>query len=208
MRSPKSPSIFQAKLLRVLQEGEVLRVGGSQPRAVDVRVVAATNRPLNKEIAAGRFREDLYFRLNVIPVRLAPLRERREDIMPLARHFIAIHREQSGRALDFSPEAQAAMEAHQWPGNVRELENAVERAAILARGESITPEDLLLEQGDVARSGTPSIMTGTLQDSIDEVVRGRIEIAVDGARGNRAEAARNLGIDRATLWRLMKRLGL
>jgi len=199
---------FQAKLLRVLQEGEVLRVGGSQPRPVDVRVVAATNRPLNKEIAAGRFREDLYFRLNVIPVRLAPLRERREDIMPLARHFIAIHREQSGHPLDFSPEAQAAMEAHQWPGNVRELENAVERAAILARGESITPEDLLLEQGDVAHSGTPSIMTGTLQDSIDEIVRGRIETAVDGARGNRAEAARNLGIDRATLWRLMKRLGL
>ncbi len=194
---------FQAKLLRVLQESEVLRVGGSQPRKIDVRVVAATNRPLRDEIAAGRFREDLFFRLNVIPLQLVPLRERREDIAALARHFLALR--DAGRRLEFSPEAEAALLAHRWPGNVRELENAVERAAVLARGDSITPEDLLLEQGVESVSGA---MSGTLQESIDQVVASRIAAAVDAARGNRAEAARRLGIDRATLWRLMKRLRL
>src|SRR6185503_9360443 len=95
---------FQAKLLRVLQDGEVLRVGATEPRAIDVRVVAATNRVLRDEIAAGRFREDLYFRLNVIPIRLTPLRDRREDVLPLARHFLARHMHEAGRQLAFAPE--------------------------------------------------------------------------------------------------------
>ena len=130
---------FQAKLLRVLQEGEVLRVGGAAPRPVDVRVVCATNRGLRDEVAAGRFREDLFFRLNVIPIQLAPLRERREDILPLARHFLERQQRETGRALRLGAEADAALLAHPWPGNVRELENALERAVVLARGEEITP---------------------------------------------------------------------
>jgi DNA-binding NtrC family response regulator len=194
----------QAKLLRVLQEGEVLRVGGSEPRSVEVRVVAATNRVVREEIAAGRFREDLYFRLNVIPIRLAPLRERREDILPLARHFLARHGREAGRRLTFGTEAEEVLAAHPWPGNVRELENAVERAVVLARGEQVTPEDLLLEE----RLGAPPTADASLQDCLDQAAATRIRAALGAAGGQRAEAARTLGIDRTTLYRLMKRLGL
>jgi DNA-binding NtrC family response regulator len=196
---------FQGKLLRTLQEGEVLRVGGAEPRKVDVRVVAATNRALRDEVAAGRFREDLYFRLNVIPIQVAPLRERREDIIPLAHHFLVRHAGELGRRLGLSPEAEEALLAHRWPGNVRELENAIERAAVLARDDVIGAEDLLLDQR-AAAGETP--MQGSLQESIDELVRRRIEAALEESKGNRAEAARRLGIDRATLWRLIKRVNL
>jgi DNA-binding NtrC family response regulator len=197
---------FQTKLLRVLQDGEVLRVGGAEPRRVDVRVVAATNRILKDEIAAGRFREDLFFRLNVIPVQLAPLRERREDILPLAALFLTRHAEEAGRRLAFGPEARDAILAHGWAGNVRELENAVERAVVLARDDTITLEDLLLEDlGTAAAAGTPG---GTLQEAIDGAAAARIRAALAEADGQRAEAARALGIDRTTLYRLMKRLAL
>jgi DNA-binding NtrC family response regulator len=196
---------FQAKLLRVLQEGEVLRVGGAQPRRVDVRVVAATNRPLREEVAAGRFREDLFFRLNVIPVQLASLRERREDILPLARHFLARQCTEAGRQLAFGADAEAALMAHSWPGNVRELENAVERAVVLARGDEITPEDLLLEQGGDSR---PAGGSGTLQEELDRAAEARIRAALAAADDQRAEAARMLGIDRTTLYRMMKRFGI
>ncbi len=196
---------FQAKLLRVLQDGEVLPVGGGKARAVDVRVVAATNRVLREEIAAGRFRDDLYFRLNVIPIQLAPLRERREDVLPLARHFLARHAAESGRQLGFSPAAEQALAAHPWPGNVRELENAVERAVVLARAEAIAPEDLLLEQS-LPSSPTPG--DGTLQDALDQAAAARIRAALAAAHGQRAEAARALGIERTTLYRMMKRLGI
>ena len=195
---------IQVKLLRVLQEGEVLRVGGGAARAVDVRVVAATNRVLRDEIAAGRFREDLYFRLNVIPIQLLPLRARREDIVPLAHHFLAHHAAEAGRRLALSPEAEEVLAAHGWPGNVRELENAVERAVVLVRGDTIAPEDLLLEE----RAGTAPAADGTLQDVLDRAAAARIRAALDGAGGQRAEAARALGIDRTTLYRMMKRLGL
>jgi DNA-binding NtrC family response regulator len=198
---------FQGKLLRVLQEGEVLRVGGTQVRQVDVRVVAATNRVLRDEVAAGRFREDLFFRLNVIPIQLAPLRERREDILPLARHFLASHAAEAGRLLALSAEAEQALLAHSWRGNVRELENAIERAVVLARGDAIAPEDLLLEEAsgrapDVAGPG------GTLQESIDHAAAARIHSALEAAHGQRLEAARALGVDRTTLYRMMKRLGI
>jgi two-component system response regulator AtoC len=197
---------FQAKLLRVLQDGEVLPVGGSKTRPVDVRVVAATNRVLREEVAAGRFREDLYFRLNVIPILLAPLRDRREDILPLARHFLARHAAESGRQLAFAPESEQALLAHPWPGNVRELENAVERAVVLARSETITPEDLLLEQSPLS---LPAAATeGTLQDVLDRAAAARIRAALDAAKGQRAEAARVLGVERTTLYRMMKRLGI
>jgi len=195
---------FQAKLLRVLQDGEVLRVGGTQPRAVQVRVVAATNRAVRDEITAGRFREDLFFRLNVIPVQLTPLRERREDILPLAQHFLARFAAEARRPLAFAPEAEQTLLAHPWPGNVRELENAIERAVILARGERIVPEDLLLEQAPAPASADG----GTLQEALDRAAAGRIRAALDAAHGQRTEAARVLGIERTTLYRMMKRLGI
>ncbi len=198
---------IQAKLLRVLQDGEVLRVGAGAPRPVDVRVVAATNRVLRDEIAAGRFREDLFFRLNVIPLQLAPLRERRDDVLPLARHFLARHAAEAGRRLAFSHEAEEALAAHPWPGNVRELENAVERGVVLARGEEVTPEDLLLHE-TTALAASAAGGAGTLHDAIDQATAARIRAALAAAGGNRAEAARALGIDRTTLYRLMRRLGV
>ncbi len=197
---------FQAKLLRVLQEGEVLRVGGSQTRSVDVRVVAATNRALRDEVAAGRFREDLFFRLAVIPIHLAPLRERRDDVLPLARHFLARQCEETGRRLQFGPEAEALLAAHPWPGNVRELENAVERGVVLARSAQITPEDLLLEQPADAR--TPVAAGASLQEALDGAAEARVRAALAAAKDQRAEAARMLGIDRTTLYRMMKRFGI
>jgi DNA-binding NtrC family response regulator len=195
---------FQAKLLRVLQDGEVLRVGATQSRTVHVRLVAATNRVLRDEIAAGRFREDLFFRLNVIPINLAPLRERREDILPLAHYFLDHHAAETGRRLQLAPEADQVLLAHAWPGNVRELENAIERAVVLARSDVITPEDLLLEQGPMSATAAD----GTLQESLDRTAAARIRAALDAAQGQRAEAARILGIERTTLYRMMKRLGL
>jgi DNA-binding NtrC family response regulator len=195
---------FQAKLLRVLQEGEVLPVGAARARAVDVRVVAATNRALREAVGEGRFREDLYFRLNVIPLQLPPLRERVEDVLPLAAHFLARHAAEAGRRLALSTEAERALAAHAWPGNVRELENAIERAVVLARGAEITPEDLLLEQS----TETSTAADGTLQAALDQAAALRIRAALKAANGQRAEAARALGIERTTLYRMMKRLGV
>jgi DNA-binding NtrC family response regulator len=197
---------FQAKLLRVLQDGEVLRVGGTAPRPVDVRVVAATNRVLRDEIAADRFREDLYFRLNVLPIRLPPLRERREDVLPLARHFLARHAGEAHRRLTLGAEAEGALLAHPWPGNVRELENAIERAVVLARGEEIGPEDLLLEEPVGAPPGAGA--APTLQAHLERTTASHIRAALETAGGNRAEAARALGVDRTTLYRMMKRFGI
>jgi DNA-binding NtrC family response regulator len=201
---------FQAKLLRVLQEGEVLRVGGTQARKVDVRVVAATNRVLRDEAQAGRFRDDLFFRLNVIPVQLAPLRERREDVLPLVHHFLARHAAGGGRRLTLSLEAERAIAEHAWPGNVRELENVMERAVVLARGDAITPEDLLLEQtlGPATSARTTVDTTVTLQECLDRAAEARIRAALEAAHGQRVEAARALGIERTTLYRMMKRLGM
>jgi DNA-binding NtrC family response regulator len=222
---------FQAKLLRVLEDGEVMRVGASKSRHVDVRVVAATNRGLREAIAAGRFREDLYFRLNVIPITIDPLRARREDILPLARFFLARHAE---RPLALSAEAEAALERHAWPGNVRELENAIERAAILARGDRLEPEDLLLEPGVEKAGGEgrsdPRVAElsaatanseagagagaasaageGTLQEAVDRATAERVRAALRATAGRRAEAAGLLGIERTTLYRLMKRFDI
>jgi DNA-binding NtrC family response regulator len=195
---------FQAKLLRVLQEREVLRVGACAPRPIDVRIVAATNRVIRDELASGRFRHDLFFRLNVIPIEIPPLRDRPEDIIPLARHFLAVYAAESDRKLELSREAEETMLKHSWPGNVRELENVVERAAVLCAAKCIRSHDLMLDR-PISAGDAP--FNGTLQDSIDDLVRTRIGAALDATNGNRTEAARLLGIDRAKLWRLMKRLG-
>jgi DNA-binding NtrC family response regulator len=194
---------FQAKLLRVLQESEVLRVGGRSVRKIDVRVVAATNRRLDEEVRAGRFREDLFFRLNVIPIAIAPLRDRREDVLPLARHFLEVHRARGGYRRSLGEAAEATIVAHPWPGNVRELENAIERAVILAKNEIIEPEDLLL----FSVASAPATH-GTLQETLDRATYDRIHSALMKTGGRKAEAAAELGIDRTTLYRLMKRLGV
>jgi len=229
---------FQAKLLRVLQEGEVLRVGGSEPRRINVRVVAATNSSLQDKVAAGRFREDLYFRLNVIPIQLLPLRERREDILALARNFLARMAAEAGRHMTLDPEASEMLLRHSWPGNVRELENAIERAVVLTRADSITAADLMLDRiggspPASAASGVPADNSALapapemneadlrarrataleesgdvgLSEYLDKAAGERIARALAKAKGNRAEAARSLGIGRATLYRFMRRLG-
>ena len=131
---------FQAKLLRVLEDGEVLRVGGSRPRKVDVESSPRRIASCAREVAAGRFRADLYFRLSVIPLRIAPLRERREDILPLAHHFLAFHSTDAGRPLMLSPQAEEALLGYSWPGNVRELENVIERAVVMSGQETLMPE--------------------------------------------------------------------
>jgi DNA-binding NtrC family response regulator len=227
---------FQAKLLRVLEDGEVLRVGASKPRKVDVRIIAATNRKLRSEVAAGRFRADLYFRLSVIPLRIAPLRERREDILPLAHHFLAFHSVEAGRPLMLSPEAEEALLAYSWPGNVRELENVIERAVVMSGQETLMPdafafdedaaeEDLVQVAGASRVASTESAPSsnhaqpaesqpaespddGTLQNALDRAASVRIKAALGAANGNRVDAAAALGVDRTTLYRLMKRLSL
>ena len=137
------PPQLQVKLLRALQEREVQRIGGSKPIKVDVRVVAATNRDLEQEVKKGNFREDLYYRLNVIPIKMPPLRKRGDDILALARHYLALFcRENERPELTFTPEAQRLLLAYSWPGNVRELENFMYRVSVLTEGESIGPDDL------------------------------------------------------------------
>ena len=221
---------FQAKLLRVLQEGEILRVGGAAPRKIDVRVVCATNRNLREEVSAGRFREDLYFRLNVIPVTLSPLRERREDIVPLARHFLAAGSTLTGRSLRFSSDTEQELHDHAWPGNVRELENVVERIIVMAHGDEIAPADLLLDAGlNVPRhdgrsaaaetvaapvDDAPLAHNGSIEDdgyttldeTLDRAIANRLREAIERARGNRSEAAKMLGLDRTKFYRLLRRI--
>ena len=200
---------FQAKLLRVLQERRATRVGGSEEHALDFRLVAASQRDLRREVEAGRFREDLYFRLAVIPIQLPPLRERRDEILPLARHFFA--RANAGRQpplAGWSAEVEAHLLRHDWPGNARELENAIERGVVLARGERIELEDLLLDAGPQ----TPPAESGeaggeTLRAYLDAAAAGRVREVLDACGGSKAEAARRLGIDRTTLYRLLDRVG-
>jgi DNA-binding NtrC family response regulator len=208
---------FQAKLLRVLQERRVMRVGGSEERALDFRLVAASQRDLRREVEAGRFREDLYFRLAVIPIQLPPLRERRDEILPLARHFFA--RANAGRQpplSGWSEDVEAHLLRHPWPGNARELENAIERGVVLARGERVELEDLLLEPsgspeaapgaaaGDGAAEAAPA---ESLRAYLDRAGAERVREVLEACGGSKAEAARRLGIDRTTLYRLLERVG-
>jgi DNA-binding NtrC family response regulator len=197
---------FQAKLLRVLQEKQVRRVGGAGVRPVDVRLVAATNRDLRAEVSAGRFREDLYFRLAVIPIHLPPLRDRREDVLPLARHFLAKWREELGRSVEgWSEEVERYLREHSWPGNVRELENTFERGVALARGPRIEMDDLLLDPvSDAAGGGDAQ----GLHDFLEGAAMDRIRAVLSETGGKRVEAARRLGVDRTTLYRLIRKYGI
>ena len=201
---------FQAKLLRVLQERRVTRVGVSEERTLDFRVVAATNRDLKREVEAGAFRADLYFRLAVIPIQLPPLRERPEDVFALARHFFVRAAADRKPPLEgWSPEVEAFLRRHTWPGNARELENTIERGVALARGPRIELADLLLE-GEAGEGGGAASAGGErpLADWLDQRAAERIREVLASSGKSRAEAARRLGVDRTTLWRWMQRLGI
>jgi DNA-binding NtrC family response regulator len=183
----------QAKLLRVLQTGEFERLGSSQTRRVKVRILSATNTPLVDAIRQGRFREDLYYRLNVIELRVPPLAERLDDVLPLAQHFL-----QPGHTL--TPEAERALLRHDWPGNVRELRNCIQRAGLLAASNRIAATDLMLPTGSGAATldATPA----------REPDRGEIEHALARHQGVVAKAARDLGLTRQSLYRRMEKLGI
>jgi DNA-binding NtrC family response regulator len=252
---------FQSALLRLIGDGENPRhygaAHGRAPRSSGVRMVASTNRLFMREVAGGRIRPDLYFALNVIAIQVAPLRKRREDILPLARHFLALHAAETGRSLVLTPDAEKALLAYSWPGNVRELENIIERAVVMSSSERISTDALMIpaetiaiaeptvsarapdsmparvesaaivaedEAGQAAETesatetetmvreqafpGSPVPIEGTLQEFLDRAAALRIKQAIDFAKGNRNAAATALGIDRTTLYRLMRRLGL
>jgi DNA-binding NtrC family response regulator len=192
----------QAKLLRVLQTGELERVGSSKTRRVDVRVLCATNADLHAEVAAGRFREDLLFRINTIEIHVPPLRERRDDIPLLAAHFLREYGVRYGKPVTkFNPDAMHALLAYTWPGNVRELAHVVERAALLAEGDTVRAADLSLRP--------PGEGAGRLEDlSLEEVERVLIGKALARFEGNVSAAAKALGLSRSALYRRLQRHGL
>jgi len=204
----------QAKLLRAIEAKEIERVGGGRPIKVDVRILAATNHDLERSVKEGRFREDLYFRLNVIPVAVSPLRERPDDIPALVRHFAALQRRRSGQpAPDWTDDAVRLLARHRWPGNVRELANIVERLSILHAGKPIGAAEVsaVLPMGEgVSAPPLPDLIQAelTLSDTLDEHERLLIERALSAANGVVAEAARRLRTDRPNLYRRMKRLGI
>lgn len=198
------PLGLQAKLLRVLQEREVERLGGRAPVALDVRVLATTNRTLRAEVAAGRFREDLYYRLNVFPLATAPLRERRDDVLPLAMHLLNA-RSRGGRPIPaLSAEAAHMLLTYAWPGNVRELDNVMQRALILVNGPVIRAEHIQLETAP-ALVESAVVATG-LSDSLSSTERDLILDALRSDNGNRRAAARRLGISPRTLRYKLARL--
>ncbi len=198
------PLYLQPKLLRVLETGEFERVGSSKSQKVDVRVLSATNADLDTEVSQGRFRQDLLFRLNTVEVHLPPLGKRREDILPLAEHFLRQHREHYRRLIEgFSPEAVDALRQHSWPGNVRELDHVVERAVLMASGNTISAFDLAL------RSASDASVSARLEElSLEEVERLLISKALSRFDGNANRAAEALGLSRSALYRRLQKYGL
>jgi len=201
----------QAKLLRVLESGVIERLGGEKPITVDVRVIAATNKDLTKASHHGQFREDLLFRLNVLPIRIAPLRDRPDDVAPLVQHFAARQVARLGRPVRFDAGAVQLLAGYGWPGNVRELANIVERLAILATGDTVTADDVarvVPQDGAPPGAAAEAWSDVALSEALDGFERTLIARALSAARGNVAEAARRLATDRANLYRRMRRLGL
>jgi len=202
------PLQLQAKLLRVLQERQVERVGGTQPVKLDIRLIAATNRNLEEEVRAGRFRADLYYRLNVVTLKTPALRDRRADIPALAKHFALKFGEQCGRPIaGIAPDAEAYLCHYEWPGNIRELENAIERAVVLGSGDVIQLEELPESIREIGKAAGLS-RTIPLQDAIDDAKKLAITRAFEHARGEHPEAARLLGVHPNYLYRLMRNLGM
>jgi two-component system NtrC family response regulator len=199
------PPAIQVKLLRFLQEHRLQRVGGREEIQIDTRLVAATNADLKQMIDNGKFREDLYFRLAVVTIRLLPLRERGEDVVLLAREFLHRYAVQSGRnKLVFAPDALRAMNRYSWPGNVRELQNRVKRGVIMASGSRVTAKDLELDQGQDMASSSAT----TLKQAREHVEREMIMQALKRNSGRITSAAADLGISRPTLYELMEKLGI
>jgi DNA-binding NtrC family response regulator len=197
------PLNLQPKLLRVLETGEFERVGSSRTRRVDVRILSATNADLHQEVAAGRFRQDLLFRLNTIEIHVPALRERREDIPALAHHFLRQHARRYRKAVaGFEAAALRALEAHAWPGNVRELDHAVERAVLMAQGPEVRTADLGL------RSGGGDAPARLDEMSLEDVEAFLIKKALARYEGNVSRAAEALGLSRSALYRRLQRYGL
>ncbi|TAK64684.1 sigma-54 dependent transcriptional regulator [Methylobacter sp.] len=205
------PLSIQAKLLRFLESGECLAVGEVKPYKVDVRVISATNTDLNKQIEAGEFRSDLYFRLNVVPLELPPLAQRTEDIEPLIKHFLDIF--QNTHALTapkFSKQALKTLKTYSWPGNIRELRNVCERLSILLAGKVIEPENLPFEFTTQKAGNTPATTDFTLPEAglkLDTLEADLIHQALNRTNGNRSKSARLLGISRDTLLYRMQKHG-
>jgi two-component system, NtrC family, response regulator HydG len=192
--------VLQAKLLRVVQDREVERVGGRQRMRVDVRLITATNRDLEAMMTRGEFRQDLYYRLRVVELTMPPLRERHEDIPMLAQHFVRLHGRRVGKEkVSLSRGALELLLQHDFPGNVRELENLLEAATALATGDRVEADDLRLAMG--AGRAPADLSSGTL----DEVLRSHVLRTLDRCQGSRSAAARALGIDRTTLYRMLLR---
>jgi transcriptional regulator with GAF, ATPase, and Fis domain len=204
------PLHLQVKLLRVLQEHTFERVGDSQTRRTNARIIAATNRNLRRLVADGRFREDLYYRLRVFPIELPPLRSRREDIEPMARLLLSRLGTRTGRALRLSPETVRVLLSYEWPGNVRELENALEFAATVCQGQTLQPEDLppeVVPDGTAVQEVPPA---ARVRATPAPHVTGDRELrdALEQNRWNRVATARALGVSRSTLWRRMRAAAL
>jgi len=198
------PPAIQVKLLRFLQEQRLQRVGGRQEIQVDTRLVAATNSDLKELINNGKFREDLYFRLAVVTIRLLPLRERGEDIVFLAREFLQRYARQNGQKMVFAPDALRAMNRYSWPGNVRELQNRVKRGVIMAGGSRVSAKDLELDQDN----GLAASSATTLRQAREHVEREMVKQALKKNSGKITSAAADLGISRPTLYELMEKLGI
>ena len=201
-------SQLQAKLLRVLQEREVERIGGKKPIALDVRVLATSNRDMAAEVAAGRFREDLYYRLNVFPLRIAPLRERVQDIVPLARHMLVQLAATTGRhGLSLSKQAEERLTVYTWPGNIRELENVIQRAMIIAPGNVIAPDHLYLpEAAKIAALQRQPVLEASRPQDIKTLERTHILETLAAVKGSRKQAAERLGMSERTLRYKLQRL--
>jgi DNA-binding NtrC family response regulator len=198
------PAAMQVKLLRVLQDGEVRPVGGNRAIQTDARVVAATNVDLDRSVAEQRFRQDLYYRLSVIVIRIPPIRERREDIPLLIDQFVRNASSRTGRPVVISPDAVTALTSYRWPGNVRELENTIERLVVFSRGR--------IEVADLPEAvlAAPSLEERMFQDlpTLDELERRYLIHVLEAVGGNRSRAAEAMGIDRRTLYRMAERLGV
>jgi transcriptional regulator with PAS, ATPase and Fis domain len=202
------PQSLQAKLLRVLQDGTYERVGEGVMRRTRARIIAATNVDLRQAVDDGRFRKDLYYRLRVVPIEIPPLRDRREDIEPLARHLLARVNARSGRAVRLTPGAMRALLRYDWPGNVRELQNALEFAVAVSAGQSLQPEDLPAEVTVARQALAPGRAPEPLPDLVPSPERERLVDVLECHRWNRVAAAAALGMSRSTLWRRMRELGL
>jgi two-component system, NtrC family, response regulator HydG len=202
---------FQSKLLRTLQDGEVRRVGESTPLRVDVRIVAATNRDIEEEVRDKRFRQDLYYRLNVVTLRVPPLRERLEDVGPLAEHFLQRFNARSPRPKRLSSSAVEHLSSHHFPGNVRELENLMEQAAALSEGDELLPEDFPLRRSNLPAGSSAlgaDLRAPSLAEAVEEAERRAIAQSLERHGVDLARVAEELAISSTTLWRKMKRLNL